>query len=128
MDLRCAQRDFSSHRRCSPCPRWSAPSGVFVCAVHEREGGDYATVAKAERPHRLAATGELTRIIIDNSSLPLLPDRVDGRLALPPAVCDPDFRRNLPVSNDYSLGTVEVALSPLQRFEEFLQSRGKRIT
>ena len=31
-------------------------------------------------------------------------------------------------SNDFSLGTVEVALSPLERFEEFLQSRGKRIT
>ncbi len=31
-------------------------------------------------------------------------------------------------SNDSSLGSVEVALSPLERFEEFLQSRGKRIT
>ncbi|HEX4148306.1 MAG TPA: transcriptional repressor, partial [Pirellulales bacterium] len=30
--------------------------------------------------------------------------------------------------NDFSLGTVEVALSPLERFEEFLQSRGKRVT
>ena len=29
---------------------------------------------------------------------------------------------------DFSLGTVEVALSPLQRFEEYLQSRGKRVT
>jgi Fur family transcriptional regulator, ferric uptake regulator len=34
----------------------------------------------------------------------------------------------LPVSNDFSLGTVEVALSPLERFEEFLQAKGKRIT
>jgi Fur family ferric uptake transcriptional regulator len=32
------------------------------------------------------------------------------------------------VSQDFSLGTVEVALSPLERFEEFLQARGKRIT
>lgn len=30
--------------------------------------------------------------------------------------------------NDFSLPTVEVALSPLDRFEEFLQSRGKRVT
>lgn len=29
---------------------------------------------------------------------------------------------------DYSLGSVEVALSPLERLEEFLQSRGKRNT
>lgn len=29
---------------------------------------------------------------------------------------------------EYSLGTVEVSLTPLERFEEFLQSRGKRIT
>jgi Fur family ferric uptake transcriptional regulator len=29
---------------------------------------------------------------------------------------------------DFSLGTVEVSLSPLERFEEYLQSRGKRIT
>ncbi len=29
---------------------------------------------------------------------------------------------------DFSLAAVEVALNPLQRFEEFLQSRGKRIT
>jgi Fur family transcriptional regulator, ferric uptake regulator len=29
---------------------------------------------------------------------------------------------------DFSLGSIQVALSPLQRFEEFLQSRGKRIT
>ncbi|MGD9721775.1 MAG: Fur family transcriptional regulator [Pirellulales bacterium] len=29
---------------------------------------------------------------------------------------------------DFSLGTVEVALAPLERFEEFLQSRGKRMT
>jgi Fur family ferric uptake transcriptional regulator len=30
--------------------------------------------------------------------------------------------------SDFSLGTVEVALSPLARFEEYLQARGKRIT
>lgn len=29
---------------------------------------------------------------------------------------------------DFSLGQVEVALTPLERFEEFLQSRGKRVT
>ena len=29
---------------------------------------------------------------------------------------------------DFSLGTVEVSLAPRERFEEFLQSRGKRIT
>ncbi len=32
------------------------------------------------------------------------------------------------MSNEFSLGTVEVSLSPQQRFEEYLQSRGKRIT
>jgi len=32
------------------------------------------------------------------------------------------------MSNDFSLGTVQVALSPSERFEEFLQSRGKRVT
>ena len=32
------------------------------------------------------------------------------------------------MSNDFSLGSVEVALKPHERFEEFLQSRGKRIT
>ena len=32
------------------------------------------------------------------------------------------------MSNDFSLGTVIVALSPLERFEEYLQSRGKRVT
>lgn len=32
------------------------------------------------------------------------------------------------MSNVFSLGTVEVALTPLARFEEFLQARGKRIT
>lgn len=32
------------------------------------------------------------------------------------------------MEHDFSLGTVEVALSPLERFEEFLQSRGKRVT
>ena len=31
-------------------------------------------------------------------------------------------------SQDFSLGTVKVALSPRERFEEFLQSKGKRIT
>ena len=30
--------------------------------------------------------------------------------------------------HDFSLGTVEVALSPSERFAEFLQARGKRIT
>jgi Fur family ferric uptake transcriptional regulator len=29
---------------------------------------------------------------------------------------------------DFSLGTITVSLSPLERFEEYLQSRGKRIT
>jgi Fur family transcriptional regulator, ferric uptake regulator len=32
------------------------------------------------------------------------------------------------MAQDFALGTVEVALSPRERFEEFLQSRGKRIT
>jgi len=32
------------------------------------------------------------------------------------------------MSHDFSLGTVEVALTPLARFEEYLQARGKRIT
>ncbi|HEX3728102.1 MAG TPA: Fur family transcriptional regulator [Pirellulales bacterium] len=32
------------------------------------------------------------------------------------------------MSQDFSLGTVQVALGPQERFEEFLQSRGKRIT
>jgi Fur family ferric uptake transcriptional regulator len=32
------------------------------------------------------------------------------------------------MSQDFALGTVEVALSPLERFEEYLQARGKRIT
>ena len=32
------------------------------------------------------------------------------------------------MSPDFSLGSVEVALSPLDRFSEFLQSRGKRVT
>jgi Fur family ferric uptake transcriptional regulator len=32
------------------------------------------------------------------------------------------------MSHDFSLGTVDVNLSPLERFEEFLQSRGKRVT
>ncbi len=30
--------------------------------------------------------------------------------------------------NDFTLSTVEVSLSPVERFEEFLQSRGKRVT
>src|SRR3990170_3488285 len=30
--------------------------------------------------------------------------------------------------NDFSLGEVQVALSPQERFDEYLQSRGKRIT
>lgn len=30
--------------------------------------------------------------------------------------------------NESSLGSVEVSLSPLERFEEYLQSRGKRVT
>lgn len=30
--------------------------------------------------------------------------------------------------SDFSLGPVKVALTPLERFEEYLQSRGKRIT
>lgn len=32
------------------------------------------------------------------------------------------------MSEDFSLGSVEVALTPRQRFEEYLQSRGKRLT
>jgi Fur family ferric uptake transcriptional regulator len=32
------------------------------------------------------------------------------------------------MAHDFSLGTVEVALGPRERFEEFLQSRAKRIT
>ena len=32
------------------------------------------------------------------------------------------------MSQDFALGTVEVALKPMERFAEFLQSRGKRIT
>ncbi len=32
------------------------------------------------------------------------------------------------MSQDFSLGEVHVALSPQERFEEYLQSRGKRIT
>ncbi|MBS0209287.1 MAG: transcriptional repressor [Planctomycetes bacterium] len=32
------------------------------------------------------------------------------------------------MSDDFSLGTVQVASTPLERFEEFLQSRGKRVT
>ncbi len=32
------------------------------------------------------------------------------------------------MTDDFSLVTVEVALTPMARFEEFLQSKGKRIT
>ena len=32
------------------------------------------------------------------------------------------------MSNNYSLGSVQVALTPLERFEEYLQSRGMRNT
>jgi Fur family ferric uptake transcriptional regulator len=32
------------------------------------------------------------------------------------------------MSEDFALGAVQVALTPIQRFEEFLQARGKRIT
>jgi Fur family ferric uptake transcriptional regulator len=32
------------------------------------------------------------------------------------------------MSQEYSLGSVDVALTPLARFEEYLQSKGKRIT
>lgn len=32
------------------------------------------------------------------------------------------------MASEFALGTVEVASSPIQRFEEFLASRGKRIT
>ena len=31
-------------------------------------------------------------------------------------------------TSDYSLGSVRVALSPLERYQEYLESRGKRIT
>jgi Fur family ferric uptake transcriptional regulator len=34
----------------------------------------------------------------------------------------------MPESREFSLGTVQVALSPLERFREFLESRGKRLT
>jgi len=34
----------------------------------------------------------------------------------------------MPIAPDFSLGKVDVALTPQQRFEEFLQTRGKRIT
>lgn len=32
------------------------------------------------------------------------------------------------MAQDFSLGTVDVALTPRQRFEEYLQSKGKRLT
>jgi len=32
------------------------------------------------------------------------------------------------MSEDFSLGDVQVALSPLERFEEYLQTKGKRLT
>lgn len=31
-------------------------------------------------------------------------------------------------SDDFSLGSVETSMSPLERFQEFLESRGKRLT
>jgi Fur family ferric uptake transcriptional regulator len=34
----------------------------------------------------------------------------------------------MPLAPDFSLGKVNVALTPRERFEEFLQTRGKRIT
>ena len=37
-------------------------------------------------------------------------------------------RSSSPESDDFALGSVQVALSPLERFEEFLQSRGMRVT
>jgi hypothetical protein len=32
------------------------------------------------------------------------------------------------IATDFSLGKVDVALTPRERFAEFLQTRGKRIT
>jgi Fur family ferric uptake transcriptional regulator len=37
-------------------------------------------------------------------------------------------RGPIAMSQDFSLGTVQVSLAPQERFEEFLQSRAKRIT
>ena len=37
-------------------------------------------------------------------------------------------RFRMPTTSDFSLGKVDVALTPRERFEEFLQARGKRIT
>ncbi len=34
----------------------------------------------------------------------------------------------MPASSDFSLGKVDVSMSPRERFEEFLQARGKRVT
>ena len=34
----------------------------------------------------------------------------------------------MPTSSDFSLGKVDVSMSPRERFEEFLQARGKRVT
>ena len=34
----------------------------------------------------------------------------------------------MPIASDFSLGKVDVALTPRERFAEFLQTRGKRIT
>jgi Fur family ferric uptake transcriptional regulator len=34
----------------------------------------------------------------------------------------------MPSASDFSLGKVDVSLTPRERFEEFLQARGKRIT
>ena len=61
-----------------------------------------------------------------------------GRAAVPPdsAWCaggtrglgPPYFRVDAAMPKDYSLGSVEIKLSPLERFAQFLQSRGKRVT
>ena len=32
------------------------------------------------------------------------------------------------MSHEFTLGTVEVALKPVERLEEYLQSKGKRVT
>jgi Fur family ferric uptake transcriptional regulator len=37
-------------------------------------------------------------------------------------------RQEVSVATDFSLGKVDVALSPAERFAEFLQARGKRVT
>jgi Fur family ferric uptake transcriptional regulator len=45
-------------------------------------------------------------------------------IASPP----PPWSITMPTTSDFSLGKVDVALTPRERFEEFLQARGKRIT